>query len=506
MNRGLRGRMPVDTGKGGPSAAIGIAQDESPAARFFVTCGLMIATAMQAADALIANLALPQLEREFGGGIELGAWVMTSYLCASAILAPLTALLRRRYGARHLFLAALFGFIGSSLLCAVATSGATLIFFRILQGAAGGITLPLSQAVLLDLYPKQRHGRILAVWGAVLMIGPILGPLIGGIVTDLASWRWVFVINLPLGVLAIAGLRGLRPTTATLERVPIDWLSLALLIVAVGALELLLERGIALPWLHSPELTVEAGIIIAACAATVWRVRRVRFTIFSPAVFKDLNFAAAAAYNFLTSGMLFVTIVFLPQLGQGPLGYTATLAGFTIVPRAAFMALMILLVGQLIGHVDYRILLFGGWAIMAGGLGMLSAVEPQNAVGVLIAGSTVQAVGAGLLFTPLSTVAFSTLSPELRTDGSGVYSLLRQLGCASGVALMTAILLAQVDANLLALSGPGAARNPSGSPTDVATLHAYAQCFTIMAVVALAVSPGVFLFRNNRGAQPIAGD
>lgn len=506
MNRGLRGRMPVGTGTGGPSAAIGIAQHQSPAARFFVTCGLMIATAMQAADALIANLALPQLEREFGGGIELGAWVMTSYLCASAILAPLTALLRRRYGARHLFLAALFGFVGSSLLCAVATSGATLIFFRILQGAAGGITLPLSQAVLLDLYPKERHGRMLAVWGAVLMIGPILGPLIGGIVTDLASWRWVFVINLPLGLLAIAGLRGLRPTTATVERVPIDWLSLALLIAAVGALELCLERGIALPWLHSPELTVEAGITVAACAATVWRVRRVRFAIFSPAVFKDLNFAAAAAYNFLTSGMLFVTIVFLPQLGQGPLGYTATLAGFTIVPRAAFMTVIILLVGQLIGHVDYRILLFGGWAIMAGGLGMLSAVEPQNAVCVLIAGSTVQAVGAGLLFTPLSTLAFSTLSPELRTDASGVYSLLRQLGCASGVALMSAILLARADANLLALSGPGAAGNPSGSLADLATLHAYAQCFTIMAVAALAVSPGVFLFRNNRRAQPVAGD
>jgi MFS transporter, DHA2 family, multidrug resistance protein len=495
--------MTVERGVGGASAVLGATPGPPPSSRLFITCGLMISTAMQAADALIANVALPQLEREFGGGLELGAWVMTSYLCAAAVFAPLTALLRRRYGTRRLFLAALFGFIAASLLCGTASTVATLILFRILQGAAGGITLPLSQAVLLDLYPKERHGKMLAVWGAVLMIGPIVGPLLGGIVTDLASWRWVFMINLPIGLLAIAGLWGLRPSTETIERLPIDGLTLILLAIAVGALQLCLERGVGLPWLHSPELTVEAAITIAACAAIVWRARRVKFAIFSPDVFKDRNFAAAGAYNFLTSAMLFVTVVFLPQLVEGSLGYSATLAGFTIVPRAVFMTLMILLVGQLIGQIDYRILLTGGWVLMAGGLGMLSAAEPQNVLVSLVAGSTVQAVGAGLLFTPLSTLAFSTLSPELRTDASGVYSLLRQLGCASGVALMTAVLRSRIGANLLSLAGASGS-GAGGSAEVVATLHAYGQCFGMMAIAALAVLPGVFLFRGGRTTQPVA--
>jgi DHA2 family multidrug resistance protein len=183
----------------------------SPSGRRLATCGLMIATAMQAADALIANVALPQLQSDLGGGIELGAWVMTSYLCATAVFAPLTGWLRRRYGPRQLFHGAIGVFIAASLLCAAAPSGAAIILFRILQGAGGGIILPLAQAILLDLYPKERHGRMLAIWGAALMVGPILGPPIGGIITDLASWRWVFAINLPIGLLAIWATSRLRP-------------------------------------------------------------------------------------------------------------------------------------------------------------------------------------------------------------------------------------------------------------------------------------------------------
>jgi DHA2 family multidrug resistance protein len=521
MNRAFRPRgwptaiVPIDTpqaaiapaeiAQGELSGAVGTEYTQSRSSRFFVTLGLMIATAMQAADALIANVALPQLERDFSGGIELGAWIMTSYLCATAVFAPLTALLRRRYGARYLFLLAVGGFIASSLLCALATSAAWLIAFRVFQGAAGGITLPLSQAILLDIYPKDRHGKMLAVWGAALMIGPILGPLLGGLITDLASWRWVFVINLPLGSIAIASLWGFRPSRETIERAPIDAATFVLLIIAVAGLELCLERGVGRSWLRSPELMIETAVTVAACAALVVRARRVTFTIFSPGVFKDLNFSVAAIYNFLTSGMLFVAIVFLPQLGEGALGYTATLAGFTIVPRAVFMTLMILVVGQLIGKVDHRILLASGWVLMAAGLSLLSAVNLENAFTMMIVGSTVQAVGAGLLFTPLSTLAFSTLAPEMRTDAAGIYSLLRQLGFASGVALMTAVFRLRLDANLLALTAPagGAGTSAPAHIVDLATLRAYAQCFNMMAVAAMLVSPGILLFRRGRAPEAV---
>ena len=183
---------------------------------------LMIATAMQAFDATIANVALPQLERGLGGGIDLGSWVMTSYLCASAVTATLTGWFRRRWGARPVFTAAIALFVLASSLCALATNPDALILFRLLQGAAAGIILPLSQAIILDIYPKHEHGRMLAIWGATIMAGPMLGPLLGGVITDLASWRWIFAVNAPIGAIALLGLGSVPSRPAPDGGGPID--------------------------------------------------------------------------------------------------------------------------------------------------------------------------------------------------------------------------------------------------------------------------------------------
>jgi len=466
------------------------------AGRLLATAGLMVATALQAADALIVNVALPRLEHDLGGGIELGTWVMTSYLCATAVTAPFTAWLRRRYGARRLFPGAVLAFITTSLLCAFAPSAAAMILFRVLQGAAGGVILPLAQAMLLDIYPQHRHGRMLGMLGAVVMAGPILGPPLGGIITDLASWRAVFAINLPLGLIAIAAVRHLRYREDTDKQLAIDGVGMFLLMISIGALQLLLERGVGRSWLDSPELPAEGSAFVVAVSAMVLRARHTGFSVFRPEVFKDVNFSVAAFYNFMTSGILFVTLVFLPALGQGPLGYDATLAGFTIVPRAIILMLMMLMVGELIGRIHYRILLSIGWIAMSGGLAILSQIEPPYALQWIIIGSTVQAVGTGLLFTPHSTLAFSTLAPELRTDASGLFSLLRQLGFASGVALMTAVLRLEIERHLAVLSGGGGAgASPPAPLLDLATLLAYRDCFRMMAVASLIVIPGIFLFR-----------
>lgn len=459
------------------------------------TIGLMVATAMQAADALIVNVSLPQLEQDLGGGVELGVWVITSYLCASAVTAPLTGWLRSRFGVRRLWSGSVGAFILASLLCAAAPSGGALILFRVLQGASGGVILPLSQAILLDIYPKERHGRMLAIWGAALMVGPILGPVAGGIATDLASWRFAFVINFPFGMLAIWSVARRRFAPEPLgEARPIDAVGFMFLMAAIAALELCLQRSIGRSWLASPELWAEGSVTAIAFGATACRAQRSNFTAFRVVVFKDINFALAAFYNFVTSGLLFVTVVFLPALAEGPFGYNASLSGFTIVPRAIFMTLMMLLSGQLIGRVDYRILLTTGWLLMAAGLAILSTVGFAEAVVWMVVGSTVQAIGAGLLLTPHSTLAFSTLATELRTDASGVYSLLRQLGFASGVALMTAVLRAKV---AQALGDPAAAVSPQLVAT--ATWQAYCECFQIMAIASLAVIPGIFLFRVRDG-------
>jgi DHA2 family multidrug resistance protein len=476
----------------------------TPLQRQCVTAGLMIATAIQVADALIANVALPQLQHDLGGGIELGAWIITSYLCATAVMAPLTGCLRRRYGAARLFPAAVGLFVAGSLLCALAPSASGMIAFRIVQGAGAGLISPLAQAILLDIHPPERHGRVMGVWGAALMVGPILGPLLGGVITDLASWRGVFAINLPLGALVILLLRGLPNREEMAVGRALDGFSVLLLTIAVGSLELTLERSVGAPWLHSPELASEAAATVISLVLLGVRSRRIGFSVFRLDVFKDLNFAGAAFYNFMTSGFLFVAVVFLPALAQGPLSYSATLAGFTIVPRAVLMTLTMLLVGRLIGRIRYPLLLGAGWLLMAVGLAILARIEPADALAWILFGSTVQGIGAGLLFTPHSVLAFSTLDPGKRTDAAGVYSLVRQLGFASGVALMTAVLRTRVDADLLGLAASTGLAGFTEQLVKAATLKAYTDCFGMMALAAVAVAPGILIFRTGIPAEPTA--
>jgi DHA2 family multidrug resistance protein len=472
------------------------AQLPAPPDRLIATCGLMVATAIQAADALIVNVALPQLQQDLGGGIGLGTWVITGYLCATAVMAPLTGWLRRRYGARRLFPGAVGAFILASLCCAFAPSFAAIVLFRILQGAAGGVIHPLAQAILLDIYPKARHARMLSILGAGVMAGPILGPVIGGLITDLASWRWVFIINLPLGLFSIGCVWRLRSAVETERDLRIDVLGVPLLMLGVGALQIFLQRGVERTWFDSPEILAEATITVTAFTLLALRAHRSGLTAFRPEVFKDLNFVTAAFYNFMLSAMLFVTILFLPSLGEGPLGFSAALAGGMIVPRAVLMTLVILLVGRSIDTIGYRFLLVGGWLVMAAGLIVLSDIRPAQALTWIIAGSAIQAMGAGMLYTPLTTLAFSTLAPEIRTDATGLYSLLRQLGYASGVALMSAVLQARISMHLAGLSsGLAAGAAQPAQLADAAALQGYADCFTMMAIAAAVIIPGIFLFR-----------
>jgi DHA2 family multidrug resistance protein len=479
------------------------------AARRFATIAVMVATAMQAADTTIVNVALPRLQHDLGGGVSLGAWVMMSYLCATAVVAPMTGWLRRRFGTRRLFGVSIAVFVAASLLCSLAPSAAAIILFRILQGLGGGVIHPLGQAMLLDVYPQHRHGRILAILGATVMLGPVSGPALGGVITDLASWRWAFAINLPLGALAIWGIRRLsfnelKPAPDQ----PIDFIGILLLIVGIGTLQLWLERTVSLAWLQSPELFTEAAIVAIAFMLMAVRARRLGSTILRLEVLKDPNFALAALYNFVMSALLFTSIVFLPAIAQGPLGYDATMAGLTIVPRGALMIVAMLLVGQMSGKVDYRILLATGWLLMAAGLLLLSAIPRVDGAIWIIAGSTLQAIGGGMLFTPLITLGLSTLAPELRTDATGLYSLLRQVGSASGLALMTGLLQVRIQAHLPELpagtTGPAAALPQH--LIDEATLQAYAECFRVMVLASVAAMPGVVLFRIRPAAAPVEPD
>ena len=468
----------------------------SSSGRRQATMALMIATAMQAFDTTIANVALPQLEESLGGGIELGSWVMTSYLCASAIMATLTGWLRRRYGARPLFIGSIGLFIAASGLCSIAPTAAALIQFRLVQGAAAGIIQPLAQAILLDIYPQHDHGRMLAIWGATIMAGPILGPVLGGVIADLTSWRWIFALNFPLGVIAILGLGQVSATIEPTAKAPIDGIGLVLLVIGVASLQFALERRIGRSWPLSAETAVTAAVAALALAAIAIRSARSQFTLFKFQVFRNLNFSAAAFYNFLIGALLFTTIVFLPALSEGPLGYDATQAGLALSPRGIGTMVTMLAIHYMIDRIDHRVLLATGLVTTAAALVLMSWVSPDSGEIWLATASALQGVGVGLLFTPLSTLAFSTLGAELRTDGAGVYSLLRQLGCATGVAVMTTLLQARIQSNSSPLLEPSSAGLSSRSEAlNHGVLAAYTGCFRTMAIVTAITLPGVLLFR-----------
>jgi DHA2 family multidrug resistance protein len=290
---------------------------------------------------------------------------------------------------------------------------------------------------------------------------------------------------------------GQVPSTGELSReTRIDGLGILLLVIGVGSLQLSLERSIGQTWPPSREIMVEATIAVVALSAIAIRSFRAQFSLFRFEVFRNINFATSVFYNFMVGALIFTTIVFLPSLSEGPLGYDATGAGLVVSPRGFGKMATMLAVGYLIDKIDHRILLVTGMAITASAFELMSQM-PRDGSAILLAGaSAVQGVGVGLLFTPLSTLAFSTLAAELRTDAAGIYCLLRQLGCATGVAAMTALLQAKIQHSSARIADLGpVGGGPSSHLQDIAIFGAYTGCFRTMAVITVVIIPGIFLFR-----------
>jgi len=415
--------------------------------RAALTVCVILATLMQALDTTIANVALPYMQGSVAASQDQIAWVLTSYIVAAAIMTPPTGFLAGRFGLKPLFLVAIAGFTVASMLCGMAQSLTQLVLFRILQGAFGASLVPLSQTVLLGSYPRERQGFAMALFGIGVMIGPVLGPVLGGWLTENYSWRYVFYINLPIGVIDLVGIIIFLPDTPRDATAKLDWFGFGTLSIAIGCLQIVLDRGEQLDWFSSGEVIIEAVVAASAFYLFLVHTFTAKNPFVRPAMFRDRNFAA---------GMLFIAIVGLtyyssmalqPPYLQELMDYPVVTAGLVMGPRGVGTMASMLIVGRLVGRTDTRILLAIGLTLTAWSFYQMTAWTPDVAQETIIGVTMVQGFGLGFLFVPLSAATLSTLPLAERAEGAGLFSLSRNMGSSIGISVVNALLVQNIQAN-----------------------------------------------------------
>jgi DHA2 family multidrug resistance protein len=487
----------------------------------------MLATIMQALDTTIANVALPYMMGSLSATLDQINWVLTSYIVAAAIMTPVTGFLTARFGRKRVFLITVVGFTGASVLCGMAASLEQMVLFRLLQGVFGAPLVPLSQSVLLDSYPKERHGSAMALWGVGVMVGPILGPTLGGWLTEAYNWRWVFYINLPVGILTFLGLSAFLSETKTLN-IRLDWLGFLSLSLGIGALQMMLDRGEQLDWFSSTEILVEAALMTLGFYIFLVQTFTAKQPFLDPRIFRDRNFAVGVSLIFLVGIILLATLALLTPYLQQLMGYPVLTAGMILAPRGMGTMVAMMICGRLINTVDARLLLAVGFLLSAGVLWEMSGFTPDVSQWTLIRTGVLQGAGLGFMFVPLSTITFATLAPEYRTQGTALYSLFRNIGASIGISIVVFMLTRNTQIMHAALAEHvtlfnEALRNPAVAQiwnlgtaagrlalnaeiTRQATIIAYANDFKLMMLISLAAIPLVLLLRRAKthGGTPEA--
>ncbi len=477
-----------------------------------ITVCIMMATAMQALDTTIANVALPNMQSSLGAAQDTITWVLTSYIVAAAIMTPVTGWLADRLGRKKLFLTAVAGFTIASMLCGIATGLPEMVVFRTLQGIFGAALVPLSQSVLLDINPREKHGQAMAMWGAGIMVAPIIGPTLGGWLTDSFSWRWVFYINLPVGLLAFLGMSVFMPET-DIRRRKFDLFGFALFSAAVGAFQLMLDRGEQLDWFSSPEILLEAFITVTAAYMFFVQMFTARHPFINPVMFRDRNFVVGIVLIFGVGVILLATMALLPPMMQTIFGYPITLTGMVLAPRGLGTMAAMLTLGRIIGRVDGRLLIFTGLSLTAFSLWQMAGWSPLMGMQPFITSGVIQGLGLGFIFMPLSVITFGTIEPHFRTDATGLYNLIRNLGSSLGVSVVATLLAQNTQINHAELAAHINPFNPllAFLPIDTATtlglarinaqvnaqaaMISYLNDFRLMMYMTLAVMPLLFLLR-----------
>jgi MFS transporter, DHA2 family, multidrug resistance protein len=415
--------------------------------RSAITVCVILATLMQALDTTIANVALPYMQGSVSASQDQIDWVLTSYIVAAAIMTPPTGYLAGRFGIKRVFLVSVAGFTVASMLCGMAQSLDQIVLFRILQGLFGAALVPLSQTVLLNINTQERQGSAMALWGVAVMAGPVLGPVVGGWLTSVYTWRYVFFINLPIGAFAFAGMTISLPNTAPSATAKLDWFGFGTLSLAIGAMQVVLDRGEELDWFGSGEIIIEAVVAASAFYLFLVHTFTAREPFVRPSLFRDRNFTAGLLFVAITGLTYYASLALQPPYIQDLMNYPIVTAGLVMGPRGVGTMGAMVVVGRLVGRVDTRILLGGGLAFTAWSFFAMTGWTPDVSQMTIIVVGVIQGIGLGLIFVPLSTVTLSTLSREQRAEGAGLYSLSRNIGSSVGISLVNSLLTTNTQVN-----------------------------------------------------------
>jgi DHA2 family multidrug resistance protein len=489
--------------------------DGVPAHRGMITVTVMIASILQALDNTIANVALPRMQGSLSATQEQMTWVLTSYIVAAAILTPLTGWLADRFGRKPLFLVSIIGFTLASALCGAAQSLDQIVLFRLLQGAFGAALIPMSQAVLFDVYPPEQHGKAMAIWGVGVVLGPTLGPVLGGWLTDNYSWRWVFYINVPFGILAVLGVLAYFPDT-THQRKGFDFFGFAALSIFIGALQLFLDRGPTKDWFNATEIKVEAAVCAMAFYLFVVHTLTAPKPFIRLSLYKDRNFLTGNLLIFVVGIVLFATLALLPPLMQGLMGYSVLQAGIATAPRGAGTLIAMLFIGRLVGRIDVRLIIGVGFVLTAISLWMMTRFSIQMPMDSVAWSGAIQGLGTGIVYVPMAALTFATLSPLLRNEGTALFNLIRNIGSSIGISVVQALFVSNTQVVHASLAqhitpeslaqratgpfhGSAAIAALNGAVTAQASMIAYIDDFYLMLLLTLLALPLLLLVRTPRG-------
>jgi DHA2 family multidrug resistance protein len=406
--------------------------------RNMVTICAMTATIMQALDTTIANVALPYMQGTLSASQDQINWVLTSYIVAAAIMTAPVGWIANRFGRKRTFIICSAGFTVASVMCGLAQDINQMVLFRLLQGVFGAALVPLSQAVMLDSYALHERAKAMSIWGMGVMMGPIMGPSLGAWLTETYSWHWVFFVNLPFGIFTVIGLMVFMDETKRDSELRFDWFGFAALAIGIGALQVALDRGEQLGWLESNEIIAEFIIAIAG----FYYFFAHSFTTSRPfiqfALFKDRNFLTGCIFMAVMGLVLYSTMALASPFLQNVIGYPIITAGVLLASRGCGTFVAMMLVGRLMRTIEARTLIITGLSLTALSLYWMTAWTDQTGVPEIVEISVIQGFGFGLVFVPLSTVAFMTLPNHLRTDGTSMLTLMRNVASSVGISIVIA--------------------------------------------------------------------